>query len=153
MTLLLCVFLVENFNYEGLKKALEQVAEFEKRANTRVVNSGVLKGLHLEDIKRAGQRLILQEGCRGFFQKIVKNDTLKTLVHVLSYSWCGDLIRSAFSSGIVFEVPLCMKFHRVEIFPCIRCVKKYYYVKRKNEIYIDLFKPPSDSFGKLGLFI
>ncbi|XP_041005515.1 bifunctional TH2 protein, mitochondrial-like isoform X1 [Juglans microcarpa x Juglans regia] len=90
---------VENFNYEGLNKALEQVAEFEKRANTRVVDSGVLKGLHLEDIKRAGQRLILQEGCRGFFQKIVKNDTLKTVVHVLSYSWCGDLIRSAFSSA------------------------------------------------------
>jgi|UniRef100_A0A2N9HCV3 thiaminase len=90
---------VEKFDYEGLHKALEQVAEFEKRANRRVVESGVLKGLYLEDIKRAGQRLILQDGCTGFFQKILKNDTLDTDVHVLSYCWCGDLIRSAFSSG------------------------------------------------------
>ncbi|GMY06205.1 bifunctional TH2 protein, mitochondrial-like [Fagus crenata] len=89
----------EKFDYEGLHKALEQVAEFEKRANRRVVESGVLKGLYLEDIKRAGQRLILQDGCTGFFQKILKNDTLDTDVHVLSYCWCGDLIRSAFSSG------------------------------------------------------
>jgi hypothetical protein len=113
MTILLFVFLVENFDYEGLRKALEQVANFEREANTRVINSGVLKGLNLDDIRRAGQRLILQEGCRGFFQKIVKNDTLKTEVHVLSYCWCGDLIRSAFSSGIIFEHTC--RFYCVEI--------------------------------------
>ena len=94
---------MEKFDYEGLHKALEQVAEFEKRANRRVVESGVLKGLYLEDIKRAGQRLILQDGCTGFFQKILKIDTLDTDVHVLSYCWCGDLIRSAFSSGMIFK--------------------------------------------------
>lgn len=113
MTILLFVFLVENFDYEGLRKALEQVANFEREANTRVINSGVLKGLNLDDIRRAGQRLILQEGCREFFQKIVKNDTLKTEVHVLSYCWCGDLIRSAFSSGIIFKHAC--RFYHVEI--------------------------------------
>ncbi|XP_062148913.1 bifunctional TH2 protein, mitochondrial-like [Alnus glutinosa] len=102
---------VEHFDYEGLRKALEQVANFEREANTRVINSGVLKGLNLDDIRRAGQRLILQEGCRGFFQKIVKNDTLKTEVHVLSYCWCGDLIRSAFSSGDLDE----LKVHSNEL--------------------------------------
>lgn len=90
---------VEGFHYEGLCSALEQLAEFEREANERVVQSGVLKGLNLEDIKRAGQGLILQDGCKSFFQKIVKNENLKTDVHVLSYCWCSDLIISAFSSG------------------------------------------------------
>ena len=115
---------MEKFDYEGLHKALEQVAEFEKRANRRVVESGVLKGLYLEDIKRAGQRLILQDGCTGFFQKILKNDTLDTDVHVLSYCWCGDLIRSAFSSGMIFKYIYIYNFHYVEISLCITCVKK-----------------------------
>ncbi|KAF2307145.1 hypothetical protein GH714_025106 [Hevea brasiliensis] len=90
---------VGNFNYEGLSKAVEQLADFEKRANSRVIQTGVLKGLSVQDIKRAGQQLIFQDGCRGFFQKIVRNENSKTDVHVLSYCWCGDLIRSAFSSG------------------------------------------------------
>ncbi|XP_048225590.1 bifunctional TH2 protein, mitochondrial [Ricinus communis] len=87
------------FNYEALCKALEQLSDFERRANSRVIGSGVLKGLNLEDIKRAGERLILQEGCTSFFQKLVKNESLNANVHVLSYCWCADLIRSAFSSG------------------------------------------------------
>ncbi|KAL7215541.1 hypothetical protein ACSBR1_027656 [Camellia fascicularis] len=90
---------VEKFDYEGLNKALEQLSDFEKRANSRVIESGVLKGLNLEDIKRAGERLILQDGCTGFFQSIKNNENLNANVHVLSYCWCGDLIRSAFSSG------------------------------------------------------
>lgn len=88
-----------SFSYEGLCKALEQFADFEKKANSRVVQSEVLKGLSQEDIKRAGQGLILQDGCKGFFQKIMKNENLAAAVHILSYCWCGDLIRSAFSSG------------------------------------------------------
>ncbi|EEF35817.1 bifunctional TH2 protein, mitochondrial [Ricinus communis] len=90
---------VEKFNYGGLCEALEQLTEFEKRANSRVIQSEVLKGLSLEDIKRAGQQIVFQEGCKGFFQKIIRDENLKTDVHVLSYCWCGDLIRSAFSSG------------------------------------------------------
>lgn len=95
-----CDFTVERFNYEGLSKALEKLSDFERRANTRVIDSGVLKGLYLEDIKRAGERLILQDGCPGFFQSIIQNENWKANVHVLSYCWCGDLIRSAFSSGM-----------------------------------------------------
>ncbi|KAJ4967914.1 hypothetical protein NE237_014615 [Protea cynaroides] len=90
---------VQEFNYEGLSKALEQLSDFEKRANARVIESGVLKGLNLEDIKKAGGRFILQDGCSGFFQTIVKNEGLGADVHILSYCWCDDLIRSAFSSG------------------------------------------------------
>ncbi|KAK1406515.1 hypothetical protein QVD17_41902 [Tagetes erecta] len=90
---------VEEFDYEGLKRALEQLSEFERRANMRVIESNVLKGLNLEDIKRAGERLILHDGCMGFFQGITNNQNLNVNVHVLSYCWCADLIRSAFSSG------------------------------------------------------
>ncbi|XP_010550765.1 PREDICTED: probable aminopyrimidine aminohydrolase, mitochondrial [Tarenaya hassleriana] len=90
---------VDAFDYEGLCKALEQLSDFEKMANLRVIDSGVLKGLNLEDIKRAGERLILQDGCLNFFQRIVKNEILSANVHVLSYCWCGDLIRAAFSAG------------------------------------------------------
>jgi soluble P-type ATPase len=64
-----------------------------------VIESGVLKGLNLEDIKRAGERLILQDGCTSFFQNIIKMENVCTNVHVLSYCWCGDLIRAALSSG------------------------------------------------------
>ncbi|KAL5566842.1 hypothetical protein UlMin_030006 [Ulmus minor] len=92
------------FNYEQLHNALEQLSDFEKRANDRVIESEVLKGLNLEDIKKAGERLQLQEGCTGFFQNVIKNEKLNANVHVLSYCWCGDLIRAAFSSGGLSEL-------------------------------------------------
>ncbi|KAK6911295.1 Thiaminase-2/PQQC [Dillenia turbinata] len=91
------------FNYEGLRKALEQLSDFERMANSRVIESGVLKGLNLEDIKRAGEHLIFQDGCKVLFQNILKNENLNANVNVLSYCWCADLIRSAFSSGMFRE--------------------------------------------------
>lgn len=97
------VLSVAEFEYEGLCEALKQLAYFEKNENSRVVQSGVLKGLNLEDIKRASQHLIFQDGCRRFFQNTIKSTNFKTDVHVLSYCWCGDLIRSAFASGILSE--------------------------------------------------
>ncbi|KAM1549725.1 hypothetical protein EV2_011003 [Malus domestica] len=92
------------FDYENLLKALEKLSDFERKANNRVTKSEVLKGLNLEDIKRAGERLILQDGCINFFQKIAKSENINANVHVLSYCWCGDLIRSAFSSGGLNEL-------------------------------------------------
>lgn len=74
-----------------------------------MIESGVLKGLNLEDIKRAGERLILQDGCTDFFQSIIKDEKLKGNIHVLSYCWCGDLIRSAFSSGM-FLIELTVQY-------------------------------------------
>ncbi|XP_062084338.1 bifunctional TH2 protein, mitochondrial isoform X2 [Humulus lupulus] len=93
-----------DFNYEHLHNALEQLSDFEKRANNRVIESGVLKGINLEDVKKAGERLILHEGCTAFFKNVVKNENLNANVHILSYCWCGDLIRSAFSSGDLQEM-------------------------------------------------
>ncbi|KVI04425.1 HAD-like domain-containing protein [Cynara cardunculus var. scolymus] len=91
---------------KGLRKALEQLSDFEKRANMRVIESNVLKGLNLEDITRAGERLIFQDGCMDFFRCIMKDERLNVDVHVLSYCWCGDLIRSAFSSGGIHDLHL-----------------------------------------------
>ncbi|XP_062195677.1 bifunctional TH2 protein, mitochondrial-like isoform X1 [Phragmites australis] len=88
-----------SLDYDQLYKGLEVLAEFEKLANSRVVDSGVLRGMNLEDIRKAGERLILQDGCRDFFQKIGKTrEGLNLDIHVLSYCWCAELIRSAFSS-------------------------------------------------------
>ncbi|XP_045809010.1 bifunctional TH2 protein, mitochondrial [Trifolium pratense] len=95
---------LENFDYKELSMALEQLSKFENSANNRVVESGVLKGINIEDIKRAGERLILQDGCTDFFRRVVKNENLNASVHVLSYCWCGDLIRSAFSSADLNEM-------------------------------------------------
>ncbi|KAL9262839.1 Bifunctional TH2 protein, mitochondrial-like protein [Drosera capensis] len=87
------------FSYDRLSKALELLSDFEKAANARVIQSGVLKGINIEDIRKAGERLILHDGCAGFFQKVLQNEKLGAEVHVLSYCWCADLIRAAFSSG------------------------------------------------------
>lgn len=90
----------KEFQFEGLHKGLKLLSEFERGANARVVDSGLLKGINVEDIKKAGERLILQDGCRNFFQNLVNLKQERDLdVHILSYCWCADLIRSAFSSG------------------------------------------------------
>lgn len=87
------------FNYEKLREALERLSDFEKKANLRVIESGVLKGLNVDDIKRAGERLKFQDGCTNFFLNAVRNDNLNKNINILSYCWCADLMRSAFSSG------------------------------------------------------
>ncbi|KAL9142989.1 hypothetical protein ABFS82_14G207800 [Erythranthe guttata] len=90
---------VEGLNYDGLCKALEQISDIEKRATSRVVQSNVLKGLNVADIRRAGERLVLQDGCKRFFENVVECKDSAMEIHVLSYCWCSDLISSAFSSG------------------------------------------------------
>ncbi|KAG8390682.1 hypothetical protein BUALT_Bualt01G0109000 [Buddleja alternifolia] len=89
----------EKFDYEGLKKAIQHISDFEKKANMRVIGFEVLKGLSVEDIQQAGEHMILQDGCMDFFRSSIQNGNLNTNIHVISYCWSGDLIKSAFSSG------------------------------------------------------
>ncbi|KAI3678769.1 hypothetical protein L6452_38072 [Arctium lappa] len=89
---------VEQFNFESLCNALGQLSELEKAANLRVASSGVLKGLHMDDIKWAGEHLVFQDGCLEFFREIEKSKDVAIDAHILSYCWSGDLIRSAFQS-------------------------------------------------------
>lgn len=97
------LFVVKAFDYDRLRTSLQLLSDFENQANSRVINSGLLKGLKLDDIKKAGERLVLQDGCTNFFQNLVKiKEKLNVDLHILSYCWCADLIRSAFSSGIYF---------------------------------------------------
>ncbi|KAI9077986.1 hypothetical protein K1719_040115 [Acacia pycnantha] len=95
---------LENFDFQKLSIALEQLSKFEKKANDRVIKSGVLKGLNLQDIKRAGEHLSIQDGCFNFFRGIVKNEKLNANVHILSYCWCDVLIKSAFLSAGLNEL-------------------------------------------------
>ncbi|XP_051143549.1 bifunctional TH2 protein, mitochondrial-like isoform X2 [Andrographis paniculata] len=90
--------LQEGYDYDGLCKTLEQISNVEKMATERVINSNVLSGLNLEDIKRAGERLTLQDGCEKFVHDVTQSESSAPEVHILSYCWCGDLIWSAFSS-------------------------------------------------------
>ncbi|XP_024980810.1 bifunctional TH2 protein, mitochondrial-like isoform X4 [Cynara cardunculus var. scolymus] len=93
---------VTQFNFESLCNALGQLSELEKAANLRVANSGVLKGLHMDEIKWAGEHLVFQDGCLEFFREIEKSKDIAIDVHILSYCWSGDLIRSAFRSASGF---------------------------------------------------
>ncbi|PON54599.1 heme oxygenase [Trema orientale] len=89
------------FDYDRLKNALEKFVEFEKKTHAKLEESGILKGLSLDGIKKAGQEsLILSDGCREFFKMIVKNKNPSLDVHVISYCLSDDLIRSAFSSDL-----------------------------------------------------
>ncbi|KAJ0520045.1 putative thiaminase-2/PQQC, heme oxygenase-like, multi-helical, HAD superfamily [Helianthus annuus] len=91
---------VAEFDFESLCNALAQLSDIENAANLRVDNSGVLKGLHMDDdIKWAAEHLIFQDGCLEFFREIEKRENVAIDAHILSYCWSGDLIRSAFNSG------------------------------------------------------
>ncbi|KAJ0882255.1 putative thiaminase-2/PQQC, heme oxygenase-like, multi-helical, HAD superfamily [Helianthus annuus] len=91
---------VAEFDFESLCNALAQLSDIENAANLRVDNSGVLKGLHMDDdIKWAAEHLIFQDGCLEFFREIEKRENVPIDAHILSYCWSGDLIRSAFNSG------------------------------------------------------
>jgi thiamine phosphate phosphatase / amino-HMP aminohydrolase len=105
----------KGFQFESLCEGLKLLSEFERAANMRVIDSGLLKGINVEDIKKAGERIILQDGCRNFFQNVVNLKQHRDLdVHVLSYCWCADLIRSVFSSGIFIPWVDCIAIRLVQ---------------------------------------
>ncbi|PON66844.1 heme oxygenase [Trema orientale] len=89
----------KNFHYDDLTKALEQVAGIEKKRNAKVEESGMLKGVSLDGIKRAGEKLVFRNGCKEFFRKI-RNENPNINVHFISSCWCGALIISAFSPDV-----------------------------------------------------
>ncbi|PKA58759.1 thiaminase (transcriptional activator TenA) [Apostasia shenzhenica] len=88
------------FDMDDLYKHFEHLSEFEKQANSRVFESGVLRDMNIDDIKESGEHLKLQEGCASFLQKIVmQKKKMNAELHILSYCWCADLIRSALSAA------------------------------------------------------
>ncbi|PON74680.1 heme oxygenase [Parasponia andersonii] len=98
--LVLSVMQEIEFDYESLCAVLEQVEMIEKWANANVEASGAFKDLSLEGIQEAGQNLVLHNGCREFFEKVMTKKDLSIDVHVITNCWSGNLIRSAFSSDL-----------------------------------------------------
>ncbi|GMN30423.1 hypothetical protein TIFTF001_041458 [Ficus carica] len=88
------------FDFDGLWRALKQVAECERRANARLVESRLLHNLGLDDINCAASIVILRKGCKEFFQKIVEDKSPNVNVHVVSYC-CSDLMRFVFPPVIL----------------------------------------------------
>ena len=84
-----------------MRHVLELVSEAEENASERMENSGLLQGLTLERVKFVGKQIVLQDGCRRFFRKVLKNESPNIDVHVISDCLCSELIRSAFSSGMI----------------------------------------------------
>ncbi|KAI3856767.1 hypothetical protein MKX03_022381 [Papaver bracteatum] len=85
-----------SFDYEGLYNSLVKLSSSEEQAVSRILDSGVLKGISSEDIKQAGKFMILQNGCMHFFEKV---NNLDASVVVMS-CWSGDLTRLALSGGL-----------------------------------------------------
>ncbi|KAI3871647.1 hypothetical protein MKW92_042788 [Papaver armeniacum] len=85
-----------SFDYEGLYSAFEKLSSPDGQVVSRIFDSGVLKGISLEDIKQAGKCMILHNGCMDFFEKV---NNLDVSVNVMS-CWSGDLTRSALSGGL-----------------------------------------------------
>ncbi|KVH94295.1 HAD-like domain-containing protein [Cynara cardunculus var. scolymus] len=94
---------VTQFNFESLCNALGQLSELEKAANLRVANSGVLKGLHMDEIKWAGEHLVFQDGCLEFFREIEKSKDIAIDVHILSYCWSASGFPNVHSNELLFD--------------------------------------------------
>ncbi|KAI3849576.1 hypothetical protein MKX03_031425 [Papaver bracteatum] len=84
-----------SFDYGRLYSAFVKLSSPEEQAFSRIFDSGVLKGISLEDIKQAGKCMI-HDGCMAFFEKV---NNLDVSVNVMS-CWSGDLTRSAISGGL-----------------------------------------------------
>eukprot|EP00252_Welwitschia_mirabilis_P021998 TRINITY_DN5814_c0_g1_i2.p1 TRINITY_DN5814_c0_g1~~TRINITY_DN5814_c0_g1_i2.p1 ORF type:complete len:297 (+),score=55.56 TRINITY_DN5814_c0_g1_i2:489-1379(+) len=90
------------FNYEGLLGCLQHVSQFEVDANSKVIELGVLRGINIDGIKKAGERLILRDGCANLFRQIpMKMDQINMDVHIISVCWSGDMIRACFSANTI----------------------------------------------------
>lgn len=90
---------MNTFDYEGIYKSLERLSQFEIEANFKVVESGVLQSLDIDDIKKAGEHIAFQDGCVDFFKQILKKlGSSNVDVHILSVCLSGDLIRAAILS-------------------------------------------------------
>ncbi|KAI3932787.1 hypothetical protein MKW92_036232 [Papaver armeniacum] len=87
------IMLTLSFNYHGLHSALVELSSSEEQAVSRIFDSGVLKGISLEDIKQAGKCMILKNGCMNFFKKVNKLDASVNIVSC----WSDELTRSALS--------------------------------------------------------
>lgn len=81
-------------------KSVQPLSDFDEEANCKVLDSGLLHGLKLKQIKRLGETLALNSGCLHFFRSLLNDKRIELEVHMLSRCWCADMITSAFAQGM-----------------------------------------------------
>lgn len=94
----------KTFDLEYIYNSLEQLLELEKWANSRDKESGILKGLNMNDIQYVGEHIV-QDGCARFFRKIIgQKEQLNVNLHILSHRWSADFMRASLSSGCLADL-------------------------------------------------
>eukprot|EP00250_Pteridium_aquilinum_P017722 c23753_g1_i1 orf=372-2159(-) len=98
-----------SYDAGGLRSFLEQLSEFEIQSNSEVVKKGIFEGINLEEVRRAGGEMALQEGCSNFFRQVSSYSNVDA--HIISVCWSKSFIEGAMSKeGIDF-----MKVHSNEL--------------------------------------
>ncbi|KAI3871915.1 hypothetical protein MKX03_012948 [Papaver bracteatum] len=115
-----------SFNYHRLHSALVELSSSEEQVISRIFDSGVLKGISLEDIKQAGKYMILQNGCMNFFKKVNKLDAS---VNIMS-CWSEELTRSSLSGTKSFFTSETFIFYLYRLLPKFRCIQSL--ILRRN---------------------
>lgn len=90
---------------QDLHNVLLQISEIDRRVKSRVIESGILYGVKFEDIQRVSELLTLQDGCVDYFHKLKGGESkIDAKIHIVSYCWSDDIIKSSFSSGNLLPV-------------------------------------------------
>lgn len=88
----------KGFTAEELQEFLKEMSEFEQKANARVEEAAVLKGLSLAAIQDAGKSMPLREGCSDFFKRLGSQE-VHVDTHMLSVCWSKTFIESVLEQG------------------------------------------------------
>lgn len=83
---------------EDLQELLKEMSEFEQKANARVEEAEVLKGLSPASIREAGNAMPLREGCSHFF-KHLGSEGFHVDTHILSVCWSRTFIEAVLEQG------------------------------------------------------
>lgn len=86
------------FTAEELQEFLRELSDFEQKANARVVEAAVLKGLSQAAIQDAGKFMPLREGCSDFFKRLGAQELLVD-THILSVCWSKTFIEAVLEQG------------------------------------------------------
>ncbi|KAG0589549.1 hypothetical protein KC19_1G028600 [Ceratodon purpureus] len=86
------------FTTEELQELLKEMSDFELKANARVEEAAVLKGLSPVAIQDAGKSMPLREGCSDFFKRLGLQEA-HVDTHILSVCWSKTFIEAVLEQG------------------------------------------------------
>ena len=99
------------FTPDELQEFLKEMSDFEQRANARVEEAAVLKGLSLAAIQDAGKSMPLREGCSDFFKRLDSQEA-HVDTHILSVCWSKTFIEAVLKQGNFSNLCLLYKIHK-----------------------------------------